>query len=190
MVSYSTIAYLASHDRISPSRNPCPGRRPFLAAVKDTIIEGPKLELRRDTQFSFSQRHIKPPAHSSSEAHSAISKDIFLSEHSSGRYIFSWETHGNLYGFPACIEDDITTGKTVVLNVSRTIVSESRRKFDHTAIFNVLVATPVLRHLLRNNGRETSDDIALSIERASTYKVTGTDVKIIENNASIETGVK
>jgi phosphonate metabolism protein PhnN/1,5-bisphosphokinase (PRPP-forming) len=99
-----------------------------LAAVKDTIIEGPKLELRRDTQFSFSQRHIKRPAHSSSEAHSAISKDIFLSEHSSGRYIFSWETHGNLYGFPACIEDDITTGKTVVLNVSRTIVSESRKK--------------------------------------------------------------
>ncbi|MDA0655341.1 MAG: phosphonate metabolism protein/1,5-bisphosphokinase (PRPP-forming) PhnN [Proteobacteria bacterium] len=158
-------------------------------AGKDTIIEGVRQELLQDAKFLFPQRHITRPEDSGGEAHFAISRDEFLSKQSSGRYSFSWEAHGNLYGIPASIEHDIINGKTVVLNVSRTIIAEARRKFDHTAIFNVTAAIPVLRERLQNRGRETSDDIARRLERASAYKITGIDVTIIENNASVETSV-
>lgn len=57
-----------------------------------------------------------------------------------GDFAFQREAHGLRYGLPRSIVDDISAGRAVVINVSRTIIDLARRSYANVTA--VLVTAP------------------------------------------------
>jgi hypothetical protein len=55
-----------------------------------------------------------------------MSPDAFSQALEQGKFAANWEAHGHCYGLPRAIDDDIRAGRTVVVNVSRTVIDQMR----------------------------------------------------------------
>ena len=90
-------------------------------AGKDTLIQGARESCANDPSVVFPKRVVTRPS-SSAEDHDTMSDAAFTAAVADGAFALWWGAHGNQYGIPASIDADIRAGKTVVCNVSRTIV--------------------------------------------------------------------
>ena len=88
---------------------------------------------------------------------------------------------------PGRVADDLAAGRNVVVNVSRAVLDEARRRFPPVAVVSVTVPPDVLAERLRRRSREAEDDIAGRLARAGAYDVAGPDVVALDNSGSIDT---
>ncbi len=77
-----------------------------------------------------------------------------------------WEAHGHCYGVPRAIEDDIRAGRTVVVNVSRTMVEAVRRAYTHAVVVLVTAPPAVLAGRLARRARGSDGRIESRLGRA------------------------
>jgi len=108
----------------------------------------------------------------------------------SGEFALWWEAHGLCYALPCSIDADIRQGKTVVCNVSRTIVGFARRRYCLVTV--VLVTAP--QHVLaeRLTGRRRSTDGSIQ-ERIARSSAVGQDIEadvVIHNTGRPQVGVR
>ena len=90
---------------------------------------------------------------------------------------------------PATIVDDLAAGRAVVVNVSRTIIDDARRRFGTVHVVRVSVDETALRRRLTARGREAGAGIETRIARATAYAACGPDEITIDNNGPIEPAV-
>ena len=69
-----------------------------------------------------------------------------------------------------------------MVNVSRAILDEARRRFPPVTVVSVTVPHEILLQRLRNRSREAEDDIAGRLARSGEYRVAGPDVVTIDNS--------
>jgi ribose 1,5-bisphosphokinase len=69
-----------------------------------------------------------------------VSKSAFEQAAAKGAFAFWWSAHGHDYGIPLAIDFDIECGRTVVCNVSRTMVEVVRKRYAH--VMTILVTAP------------------------------------------------
>ena len=55
-----------------------------------------------------------------------------------------WEAHGHCYALPRAIDDDIRAGRTVVANVSRTVIDAMRRAYANVVVVSITAPPDVL----------------------------------------------
>ena len=94
-------------------------------AGKDTLLGLAKSACADDKSIVFARRVVTREA-SSAEDNEPMSADAFREAQARGAFAIHWEAHGHAYGLPRGIEDDIRAGRTVVANVSRTVISALR----------------------------------------------------------------
>jgi phosphonate metabolism protein PhnN/1,5-bisphosphokinase (PRPP-forming) len=104
-----------------------------------------------------------------------------------GDFALHWRAHGLGYGLPASIAADLAAGRNVVVNVSRAVLDEARRRFPPVAVVSVTVPPDILAERLRRRNRESENDIAGRLARARAYDVTGPDVVALDNSGVIGT---
>jgi phosphonate metabolism protein PhnN/1,5-bisphosphokinase (PRPP-forming) len=97
--------------------------------------------------------------------------------------------HGNAYGIPRTIVDDLEANRHVVVNVSRTVIDEARQKFARVGVVAVSAPRDVLAARLAGRGREDAAAAARRLDRATAHQVTGDDVIAISNDGTVEEGV-
>jgi phosphonate metabolism protein PhnN/1,5-bisphosphokinase (PRPP-forming) len=134
----------------------------------------------------FARRAITRTAGDGSEDHDTIPEEEFRRRADAGDFSLSWRAHGLGYGVPASIEDDLAAGRKVVVNVSRSIIEEARRRYRRLTIVSVTASPEILARRLRGRGRETQDDIARRLERAASVDVAGPDVIRLDNSGPLE----
>ena len=100
-------------------------------------------------------------------------------------FALHWRAHGLGYGIPASIAADLAAGRNVVVNVSRAVLDEARRRFPPVTVVSVTVPPEILAERLRRRNREAEDDIAGRLARAGAYGVAGPDVVALDNSGSI-----
>lgn len=159
-------------------------------AGKDTLIDGAKAALLGDGRFVFPTREITRPNEAGGEDHREVTVAAFEQKVTAGDYAFHWGAHGLFYGIPVSVLDDLDNGRSVVVNVSRSIVDEARAQVSPLRILSITVDDSVLRRRLEDRGREEADDIEARIERASRYTVHGDDVVCIDNAGPVTEGVQ
>lgn len=159
-------------------------------AGKDTLMSGAHARLAENNRFVFLKRHITRPAGSGGEDHIAVSEQAFRANDEAGRYALSWRAHGLCYGVPESACELLCTGRTVVVNVSRSVLTAARARFKRVRILSIVAPSDVLRARLVNRGREEIGDIEGRVERAARQVIAGEDVVEIVNNADIETGIE
>lgn len=157
-------------------------------AGKDTLIDGLRSAVREDDGFVFPVRLITRSADAGGEAHLAITTKQFEQMQAAGRFAFHWHAHDLSYAIPPSFDDDLEKGRVVVINVSRAIIEEARRRYPQTRVINVTIKLEILEQRLRDRGRESEAEIQERIERSQMFDLDGENMTEFANNLSIEEG--
>ena len=153
-------------------------------AGKDTLIAAARCRLA--VTHAFPRRLITRPLADATEQHETMSEPAFLALRAQGQLALSWQAHGLWYGLPASINDDLTAGRHVVANVSRTVVAEASARFAPTRCILVTASAANLAARLVARGREAAPDIAARLEREIGFSPDHT----VYNDGSLETAVE
>ena len=156
---------------------------------KDTLIDAARTALVKDSSFAFPQREITRPADAGGEDHRAVSQDAFETRRAAGAYALSWGAHDLFYGVPSTIEDSLSAGGSVVVNTSRSVIDEARRRFPPTAVVALSVPEPVLRQRLAKRGRETEQEIEKRVARARAIPIDGPNVYEVVNDGTLDDAI-
>jgi ribose 1,5-bisphosphokinase len=133
-------------------------------------------------------RRVVTRAPTTAEDHDSVNDDAFDSRLEAGGFAFWWEAHGLKYGIPSTIDDDIVAGRTVVCNVSRSVVSHLRRRYVRCVVVLVTAPTDVLLARLASRQRSSDGDLAQRLVReAPSEAELGADV-VIDNVGSPQQG--
>ena len=168
-----------------------PGRLVVVAgpsgAGKDTLLRFARTLFRGDPSIVFPRRAITREP-SADEDHEALSEADFAAAVAAGGFAFWWGAHGLSYAVGATMDDDIRAGKTVVCNVSRTVISELRCRYANVRVVLVTAPLEVLAARLAARGRATDGALATRLTRgASAQSDLAPDV-VIENVGDLQDG--
>jgi len=106
-----------------------------------------------------------------------------------GDYLLCWEAHGLGYGLPAVLAAELAAGRTVVANVSRTVLDEARSRFPGVRIVSVTAEPEAVAGRLARRSREDVEAVARRLARADIHAVAGEDVVVLPNNGDPREGV-
>ena len=158
-------------------------------AGKDTLIDGARMACRDDPRFVFPRRLVTRPA-SEFEDHDTISEISFDQAVAERRFAFWWSAHGLSYGIPASIDDDIRADRTVICNVSRTIVAAARERYARVAVVMITAPPEVLAARLAARNRTSDGEITGRIARSTTLDGNIHADFVIRNVYQPESGVR
>ena len=98
-----------------------------------------------------------------------------------GAFALWWEAHGNRYGIPSSVDDDIRAGRTVICNVSRTILGQARRRYALATVVLVTAPQDILKTRLAHRERPSDGDLNRRVNRSTEI---GSDVNadVVINN--------
>jgi ribose 1,5-bisphosphokinase len=121
-------------------------------AGKDTLLGLAKSACAEDTSVVFPRRVVTREA-SSSEDNAQLSVEEFQQALARGDFAMHWEAHGHHYGLPRAIDDDIRAGRSVVVNVSRTVIEAARHAYANVMVISITAPPDVLAERIRLRAR-------------------------------------
>ena len=130
-------------------------------AGKDTLIDLARTACRDDNTIVFARRVVTREA-SAFEDNAQATPDAFQRAIADGLFAVHWAAHGHHYALSSAIDDDIMAGRTVVANVSRTVIDTLRRAYAETVV--VMVTAPADVLAARLAARQRASD-GTSVER-------------------------
>ena len=133
-------------------------------AGKDTLLGLAKAACADDRNIVFPRRLITRAA-SASEDNEEISADAFQRALADGDYALHWEAHGHRYALSQVIDDEIRAGRTVIANVSRTVISAARRYYTNVVVVSITAPPDVLAARLAMRGRASDGQLAQRLAR-------------------------
>ncbi|MCP4620634.1 MAG: phosphonate metabolism protein/1,5-bisphosphokinase (PRPP-forming) PhnN [Bradyrhizobium sp.] len=133
-------------------------------AGKDTLLDLASAACTEDRNIVFVRRVVTREA-SSAEDNEAMSAEAFRDAQARGAFAIHWEAHGHAYGLPRSIEDDIRAGRTVVANVSRTVIPALRHAYANVLVIAITAPAEVLAERLAMRKRGSDGNIAQRLAR-------------------------
>ena len=153
-------------------------------AGKDTLIGLARTACADARSIVFPRRVVTREA-SAFEDNEQISLDAFRQARTRGDFAVHWEAHGHCYALPRAIDDDIRAGRTVVANVSRTVVDAIRHAYVDVTVVSITAPSEILAERLASRSRSSDGEIEDRLNRAVDGVATGPDVTIA-NVGSVE----
>ena len=149
---------------------------------KDALID----EMRRlRPDLDYPRRVITRPADAGGEAHVAADDDAFSRLEAEGRLALSWRAHDLAYGVPIAAATALAEGRSVLVNVSRGVVDEARRRLSPVRVLSVTASREALAARLAARGRESAASIMERLARADHRAPSGDDVSVIDNGGAL-----
>ena len=89
-----------------------------------------------------------------------------------------WEAHGHCYALPKTIDEDIRAGRTVVANISRTVIEAVRSFYADVTVVLISAPPEVLAQRLAARGRSSDGRVEDRLVRTVVYAKALPDVTI------------
>jgi phosphonate metabolism protein PhnN/1,5-bisphosphokinase (PRPP-forming) len=157
-------------------------------AGKDSLIKAAHQALRDAPGFVFPRRLITRPSNPESEPHITLSEADFARRQAAGAFFLHWSAHGLHYGLPASIPADLAAGATVIANVSRSVIDDTRRIHPATTVIFVTAPSELLEQRLLARAREDLAAVRARLAR-SLATPAGPDVVTVMNDGPLEAAV-
>jgi ribose 1,5-bisphosphokinase len=154
-------------------------------AGKDTLIEAARNAFANIPSVVFPRRIITRPSDAVGEDHIGVSETEFETRLEAGAFSLHWTAHGLRYALPAAINDELSSGRSVVANVSRSVVAEAHDKYQNIRVIYVTASPEVLAQRLASRGRETTADIRRRLTRESLEFAGSVEVVKVRNDGSL-----
>jgi ribose 1,5-bisphosphokinase len=158
-------------------------------AGKDTLISGARCKCANEPAIVFPRRVVTRSS-SAYEDHETLDVETFNQAQAAGRFALWWDAHGHRYGIPISIDDDIHVGRTVVCNVSRTIVDLARRRYARVAVVLITAPPRVLKARLARRDRESDGNVARRLARSMDLTSACQPDVVIRNVARPDLGIR
>ena len=133
-------------------------------AGKDTLLGLARAACAEDSGIVFPRRIVTRES-SAAEDNVAMSADEFHRALAHGDFAVHWEAHGHSYALSREINDDIRAGRTVVANVSRTVLEALRNGYANVAVVAITAPPEVLAARLAARARRSDGDIGERLSR-------------------------
>lgn len=146
-------------------------------AGKDTLIDLVQAACADNDAIVFPRRTVTREA-SVSENNESVTPNEFGRMLARGDFAFQWQAHGLRYGLSYSVVDDIRAGRTVVVNVSRTIVESARRSYARVTVVLVTAPSDILAQRLAMRARQSDGQLDGRLRRT----VTTADPDVVINN--------
>ena len=134
-------------------------------AGKDTLMALAQAACTDQRGVVFPRRVVTREA-SSSEDNAQMSPEQFALALERGDFAMHWQAHGHSYGLPRAINDDVRAGRTVVANVSRTVVEAMRRAYADVTVVSITAPPDVLAKRLAARARGSDGQLADRLRRS------------------------
>jgi ribose 1,5-bisphosphokinase len=146
-------------------------------AGKDTLIGLAQAACADDGNIVFPRRVVTREA-TSFEDNVQVSFDAFRQARGEGKYTLHWEAHGHGYALPRAIDDEIRAGRTVVANVSRTVIDAVRRAYADVVVVSITAPAEILEQRLATRARGSDGQIGDRLDRTVDGVAAAPDVTI------------
>jgi ribose 1,5-bisphosphokinase len=133
-------------------------------AGKDTLLGFARAACAEDTSIVFPRRAVTREA-TSSEDNVAFTPDGFRHALARDDFALHWEAHGHSYGLPRTIDDDIRAGRSVVVNVSRTVIEAARRAYANVVVIAITAPPEVLAERIKMRSRSSDGNSEQRLSR-------------------------
>jgi ribose 1,5-bisphosphokinase len=133
-------------------------------AGKDTLLGLARAACADDPNIVFPRRAITREA-TVSEDNEQLSPDAFREAVERGAFAVNWEAHGHCYALSRAIDDDIRAGRTVIANVSRTVIGALRRAYVDVVVIAITAPPEILAERLAARGRSSDGKIEQRLGR-------------------------
>jgi len=157
-------------------------------AGKDTLIAGVRAACTGDPLYVFPRRVVTRPG-SDAEDNDSVDPASFERAVADGAFALWWRAHGNGYGIPIAIDGDIRAGRTVICNVSRTVVAPARQRYESVTAVGIAAPAAVLAARLAGRLRRSDGDLGQRLDRSAALERTFTADAVIDNSGPLENGV-
>ena len=147
-------------------------------AGKDTLLGLARAACADDRNVVFPRRLVTREA-SAFEDNEQIDRDAFARGVAEGAFAMHWEAHGHCYALSRAIDDDIRAGHTVIVNVSRTVISAMRKAYDHAVVVSITAPTEVLAARLAMRARGSDGRLEQRLGRTVEDAAPAPDVTIM-----------
>jgi len=189
------MSFIAAAFRLLTTRSKLigPGRLVLVVgpsgAGKDTLIAHAREACLDDTAVVFPIRVVTRPP-SVFENNEFMPQSAFQQAAANGAFAIWWNAHGHMYGIPLTVDFDIEAGRTVVCNVSRSVVEALRERYAN--VVTVLVTAPQKVLETRLAARDRGSDGSVT-DRMSRVELTDGKLRpdvIINNIGEPEIGAR
>ena len=116
---------------------------------------------------------------SASEDNEQVSHVAFRQAVADGGYAMHWEAHGHGYALSRAIDDDIRAGRTVIVNVSRTVICAMRLAYADVVVVSITAPPQVLAERLAMRARSSDGKIEQRLGRTVNDTAAAPDITII-----------
>jgi ribose 1,5-bisphosphokinase len=152
-------------------------------AGKDTLMSLAKTACAEDRNIVFPRRVITREA-SASEQNEEVNLDAFRQALSRGEYAVHWEAHGHCYALRRGIDDELRAGRTVIANVSRTVIGAMRQTYADVVVVSITAPPQVLAERLAMRRRSSDGKIESRLGRTVDEAPAAPDVTIINTGSA------
>jgi ribose 1,5-bisphosphokinase len=152
-------------------------------AGKDTLLGLAKAVCADDVNIVFPRRAITRAA-TASEDNEQLSPGAFREAAERGAFAVNWEAHGHCYALRSAIDDDIRAGRTVIANVSRTVIAALRRAYLDVMVIAITAPPEILAERLASRGRASDGKIEQRLGRTVGDASATPDVTIVNMSSA------
>jgi len=158
---------------------------------KDSILNGVLSSWPKNiTQIKVPQRYITRPSHETEPFHS-VTTEKFKKMKNNHEFSLTWHIYDLDYGVPKIVENWLSDGYIVIINVSRNIIPDARQKFPDLKVIFVEVPYEITLGRVKSRGREAEDDEVFKerVKRAKENQTFPDADIIIDNSGDLQIAV-
>lgn len=139
-------------------------------------------------EIHVAKRVITRPASPETEDFEPVTRDQFTALQEADAFAFWWVSYDIYYGVRRRVLDLLSQGTSVLVNVSRQIIPESRARFPSLRVIFVRVPLEVTMQRVADRGRESGAKLEARVDRARQLQALPDADFVVDNTGALEEG--